>query len=70
MAIPIGIYAAVRQHTVEDYTVTFLGFIGLAVPDFLLALLLVFIALKYLHVSVGGLFSVQYLNIRLTRGYR
>ena len=62
MAIPIGIYSAVRQHKVEDYTVTFFGFVGLAVPDFLLALLLMFIALKYLHVSVGGLFSVQYLN--------
>ena len=39
MAIPIGIYSAVRQRSAEDYAFTFLGFIGLAVPDFMLALL-------------------------------
>ena len=38
ISIPIGIYSAVRQHSVEDYTITFIGFMGLAVPDFLLAL--------------------------------
>ena len=37
LSIPIGIYSAMRQHSVEDYTVTFIGFLGLAVPDFLLA---------------------------------
>ena len=62
MAIPIGIYSAVRQHSVGDYTFTFLGFIGLAVPDFLLALVLMYIAFVYLHVSVGGLFSIEYLT--------
>ena len=62
MAIPIGIYSAVRQHSVGDYTFTFLGFIGLAVPDFLLALVLMYIAFVYLRVSVGGLFSIEYLT--------
>ena len=38
LSIPIGIYSAVRQHSIEDYTITFIGFLGLAVPDFLLAL--------------------------------
>ena len=62
MSIPIGIYSALRQHSVEDYTVTFLGFLGLAVPDFLLGLVLMFIAFRYLEISVGGLFSAEYVK--------
>ena len=62
MAIPIGIYSAVRQRTVEDYTFTFLGFIGLAVPDFMLALIMMYMTFVYLHESVGGLFSPQYIS--------
>ena len=38
IAVPIGIYSAVRQNTPEDYLFTFIGLLGLAVPDFLLAL--------------------------------
>ena len=60
LAIPVGIYSAVRQHTIEDYTFTFLGFIGLAVPDFMLALLMMYLAFVYLGWSVGGLFSQEY----------
>ena len=59
-AIPIGIYSAVRQHSVGDYTFTFLGFTGLAVPDFLLGLVLMYIAFAYFDQSVGGLFSNKY----------
>ena len=59
-AIPVGIYTAMRQHTVEDYTMSFLGFIGLAVPDFLLGLLMMYMFFKYFDFSVGGLFSGQY----------
>ena len=44
LSIPIGIYSAVRQHSIEDYTFTFLGFMGLAVPDFLLALWLLWLS--------------------------
>jgi len=62
MAIPIGIFSALRQHSVGDYTVTLLGFIGLAVPDFLLGLILMFVTFKYMHVSVGGLFSPEYVG--------
>ena len=62
MSIPIGIYSALRQHSVGDYTVTFFGFLGLAVPDFLLGLLLMFIAFRYLEISVGGLFSDEYVR--------
>ena len=62
MAIPIGIYSAVRQRTVEDYTFTFLGFIGLAVPDFMLALVMMYFAFVWFDFSVGGLFSREYMQ--------
>ena len=60
-AIPVGIYSAVRQHSIGDYTFTFLGFTGLAVPDFLLGLVLMYIAFAYFDHSVGGLFSGDYI---------
>ena len=59
-AIPVGIYSAVRQHTIGDYAFTFIGFAGLAVPDFLLGLVLMYLAFKYFDFSVGGLFSGEY----------
>ena len=61
-AIPVGIYSAVRQHSVGDYMFTFLGFSGLAVPDFLLGLVLMYLAFAYFNQSVGGLFSADYQN--------
>ena len=61
LAIPIGIYTALRQHKWEDYTFTFIGFLGLAVPDFLLALLLMWGSFRlFPNVSIGGLFSDNY----------
>ena len=62
LAIPIGIYSAVRHNSIGDYTFTFVGFLGLAVPDFLLGLLLMYIAFAYFDQSVGGLFSGEFLN--------
>jgi len=63
LSIPIGIYPAVRQHSFEDYTFTFLGFLGLAVPDFLLALWLLWITFAYFpDISIGGLFSPEYIE--------
>ncbi len=62
LSLPIGVYSALRQHSLGDYTVSFLGFLGLAVPDFLLALVLMFVAFKYFGVSVGGLFSDHYIQ--------
>jgi peptide/nickel transport system permease protein len=63
LSIPIGIYSAVRQHSIEDYTFTFIGFLGLAVPDFLLALWLLWITFTYFpDLSIGGLFSPEYLE--------
>ena len=60
LAIPIGIYSAVRQHSVGDYVFTFLGFTGLAVPDFLLALVVMYLLYTYFEYSVGALFSGEY----------
>ena len=62
LAIPIGIYSAVRQYSVGDYVCTCLGFIGLAVPNFLLALVIMYLAFAYFGASVGGLFSPEYLD--------
>src|SRR5579859_166453 len=57
IAFPIGIYSAVRPYSPLDYVFTFVGFIGLAVPGFLLALVLLVIAFDRFGMSVGGLFS-------------
>lgn len=60
VAFPIGLYSAVRQYSVGDYIATTIGFIGLAVPHFLFALVLMWASLRYLGISVGGLYSPQY----------
>jgi peptide/nickel transport system permease protein len=57
IAFPIGVYSATHQYKAGDYIATFFGFIGLATPGFMLALILMFIGMKYFGVSVGGLFS-------------
>jgi peptide/nickel transport system permease protein len=62
VAFPIGIYSAVRQYSAGDYLFTIIGYIGLAIPNFLLALVLMYIAFKYLNQSVGGLFSPEYVD--------
>lgn len=62
-AIPVGIYSAVRQHTIGDYLFTLAGFTGLAVPDFLLGLVLMYIGYAYFNQNVGGLFSADYINV-------
>ncbi len=60
LALPIGIFVSVRQYTVADYVFTFLGFIGLAVPGFLLAIVLMYVAYSRFGIRVGGLFSPEY----------
>ena len=62
LAIPIGVYSAVNQYSPADYAVTFLGFIGLATPNFLLALILMYVGIKYFGAGAGGLFSPEYLD--------
>ncbi len=61
-AIPIGIYSAVRQYSWQDYVATTMGFIGLAIPDFLLALVLMYFAWDLWGFSIGGLFSPEYVT--------
>jgi peptide/nickel transport system permease protein len=68
VAFPIGIYSAVKQYTLGDYVATFIGFIGLATPSFLIALVLMYIAFKYFNQSVGGLFSPDYQEAPWTWG--
>lgn len=60
IAIPIGIFSALRQYSIFDYVFTFLGFIGLSVPSFLLALILMWILYDNLGISITGLFSPEF----------
>ena len=55
VAFPIGVYSATHQYSWGDNGLTFIGFIGLATPNFLLALILMFLARKYFGTSIGGL---------------
>jgi peptide/nickel transport system permease protein len=60
IALPIGVISAVRQYSVADYVFTFISFIGLAIPNFLLALVIMYVAFRYFGANVGGLFSQEY----------
>jgi peptide/nickel transport system permease protein len=62
LAIPIGVYSAVRQYSLPDYAATFFGFIGLSVPPFLLALVVMMYANSMFGISIGGLYSPEYDN--------
>ena len=68
VAIPVGIYSATHQYSVADHSFTVVGYIGLATPNFLLALILMFMAFKYFGASVGGLFSPQYMRAAWSLG--
>ena len=60
IAFPVGIYSAVRKYSVGDYFATFMAFIGLAVPNFLFALVLMYIALRFWGISIDGLYSARF----------
>lgn len=60
VAIPVGIYAAVRRNSAEDYVLTVFSYLGLALPNFLLALVLLYISVTFFDTSVGGLFSPKF----------
>jgi peptide/nickel transport system permease protein len=62
LAIPIGLYSATHQYSLGDYLFNLIGFIGLAIPGFLLALVTLLLAYKYLGINPGGLFSRDFLN--------
>ncbi len=62
LAIPIGVYSATHQYSVGDQIVTTLSFLGLGMPGFLLALLVLFFGMMVLKVEVGGLFSREFVD--------
>ena len=60
IAIPIGIYSATHQYSLMDYIATFIGFIGLALPNFLFAIIIMWIVFSQTDHAVTGLFSLEY----------
>lgn len=62
VAIPIGIYSALHQYSIGDYIFSIIGFAGVSVPNFLLALVLMVFAYRTFGVSIGGLFSLQFVD--------
>ena len=62
IAFPIGIYSATHQYSWGDYGLSFLGFIGLATPNFLLALVMLYLANVYFGTSIGGLMDPEYID--------
>jgi peptide/nickel transport system permease protein len=62
VAFPIGIYSATHQYSISDHLLTLFGFLGLATPSFLLALILLYFANVYFGISIGGLMDPKYLD--------
>lgn len=68
VALPIGIYSATHQYSVGDHVLSAIGFLGLCLPGFLIALLWMFLAIVVLHVDAGGQFSRGYSDTEWTWG--
>ena len=68
VAFPIGIYSATHQYSWGDYGLSFLGFLGLATPNFLLALIMLYFANVYFGTSIGGLMAPEYINAEWSVG--
>jgi len=62
LAFPVGIYSAVHRYTPWDYIFSFLGFVGLSIPAFMLALISMWISFRYFHITLGGLFSSEFID--------
>ena len=62
VSFPIGVYSATHQYSWGDHSLTFLGFLGLATPNFLLALVLLYLANAWFGTEIGGLMADQYLD--------
>ncbi len=62
VAIPIGIFSALKQYSLGDYVATTIGFLGLAIPNFLLALIFMWVSFSVFGQSVGGLFSPEFVD--------
>lgn len=61
IAIPLGVYSATHQYSLLDYIVAFISFMGIGTPSFLLGLVVMFVAMNYMGLNVGGLFSDEYI---------
>ena len=68
VALPIGIFSAVKQYSWGDYFFTILGFLGLGIPSFMLCLSFLYVSNRYLGMSVGGLFSPAYIDAPWSMG--
>ena len=68
IAFPIGIYSATHKYSWGDYGFTFLGLLGLAVPNFLLALVMMYLANTWFGTSIGGLMAPEYINQPMSMG--
>lgn len=62
VAIPLGVFSATHQYSIPDYLITLFSFIGVGTPGFLLALVIMWLAMSQLGLNVGGLFSEQFMN--------
>ncbi|HER19906.1 MAG TPA: ABC transporter permease, partial [Chromatiales bacterium] len=62
VSFPIGVYSAVHQYSPGDYIATFIGYLGLAVPNFLLAIVMLYLANEWFDTSIGGLMDDEYRN--------
>ena len=62
LAVPAGIYSAVRQYSMTDYTLTVLAFLGMATPSFMIALVMMYLGYEWFGISVGGIFSPEYVD--------
>ncbi len=63
VSFPLGVYSAIKQYSIGDYIATIFGFIGLAIPNFLFALVLMYIMFNYFGQSPGGFFSPEFVNV-------
>lgn len=68
IAFPIGIFSAVKQYSLGDYFFTLVGFMGISIPSFLVALVLMYVQFKYFGSTIGGLFSTEYVNASWSLG--
>jgi peptide/nickel transport system permease protein len=68
VSFPIGVYSATHQYSWADHTLSFIGFLGLATPNFLLALILLYLANVWFGTSVGGLMDPEYIDEPWTLG--
>lgn len=60
LALPVGVYAALHRQSLADYGLTVISYLGLAIPNFMLALILLYVGVMYFDTTVGGLFSPEY----------